>query len=65
MNKSRDADPDIAPEYDFSGGRRGTYLARARRGIRVIAHSAVSVVKPADRSIPDKPKVDPPKRKGA
>lgn len=37
MNKPRGADPDIAPEYDFSPGQRGVYLDRAKRGIRVIA----------------------------
>jgi len=37
--KSRpgDGDPDIAPAYDFTGGRRGVRLDRARRGIRVVA----------------------------
>ena len=36
MSKSRSADPDIAPEYDFSPGRRGVYLERAKGGIRPV-----------------------------
>src|SRR3972149_4055532 len=33
MKHTRDADPDTAPEYAFSPGRRGVSLDRARRGI--------------------------------
>ncbi len=36
MSKTRRADPDIAPEYNFSLGRRGVYLERAKRGIRAV-----------------------------
>jgi hypothetical protein len=38
MKHTRDADPDIAPEYDFSTGRRGVHLDRARRGIDRVRH---------------------------
>jgi hypothetical protein len=65
MNKARDADPDIAPEYDFAAGRRGAYLDRAKRGIRVIAPLVAPVAKPAEASIRDRPIVEPPKPSGA
>jgi hypothetical protein len=34
MKHTRDADPDIAPEYDFAKGRRAVHLKQARRGIK-------------------------------
>ena len=36
MKNTRDADLDIAPEYDFSKGKRGVYLDRARRGLKLM-----------------------------
>lgn len=36
MKNTRDADPDIAPEYDFSKGKRGVCLEGARRGIKLV-----------------------------
>ena len=35
MTKARHSDPDMADEYDFSGGRRVVYHERAKDGIRV------------------------------
>ncbi|MDQ1255518.1 MAG: hypothetical protein QG656_110 [Candidatus Hydrogenedentes bacterium] len=34
--KKKDNDPDILPEYDFSGGIRGKYAARYGEGTNVV-----------------------------
>ena len=36
MSKVDHPDPDIRPEYDFSGGVRGKYAARYARGTNVV-----------------------------
>jgi hypothetical protein len=36
MSKPEHADPDIRPEYDFSGGVRGKYAERYARGTNVV-----------------------------
>jgi hypothetical protein len=36
MSKVDNHDPDILPEYDFSGGRRGRYAQRYAQGTNVV-----------------------------
>jgi hypothetical protein len=36
MNKPDASDPDILPEYDFSGGVRGKYAKRYAQGTNVV-----------------------------
>ncbi len=37
MKKNQsEPDPDIAPEYDFSGGVRGKYTSRYREGTNIV-----------------------------
>lgn len=36
MSKDDQPDPDVRPEYDFSGGVRGKYRARYARGTNVV-----------------------------
>ena len=55
MKHTRDADQDIAPEYDFSTGRRGAYLKRARAGIRPITRRPEPTKPPGGEGDPPKP----------
>ena len=36
MSKPNHVDPDIRPEYDFTGGVRGKYAERYARGTNVV-----------------------------
>lgn len=36
MKKPIETDPDLLPEYDFSGGVRGKYVARLAEGSNVV-----------------------------
>jgi hypothetical protein len=55
MKNKRDTDPDIAPEYDFSKGRRALYLEQARHELKLVPLKPSTVEgKPAASNVKSK-----------